>query len=322
MASREEILQELARRAPQVSAGDIGRYVRENPDEAVVATAPPAIPGPAGVRPMMRPNFGMPAGPRPAPSAGPAGRFSPAQPRFIPGRLASQSSPPPEPPRFTPTQATGLSPLVAIPAAGVAGTGIYQAAQGLRGRRDAEPEDRTYQDVSDLTAVPSMPRQYQDLSDLTQLPQMPRRMQDVSDMSAVPSMPRLSEPQGTAGGSDITSTPTRRAEPESFLSKIFSGKDYQSSGGPMYVQRGGERYLNWGDPESAADFVRASQAMSRMPREEQASLKGVSGRDIEFENRMAASKGKAEGGSVGNKGPSKEQMLHKALEIIHHLIQK
>jgi hypothetical protein len=141
--------------------------------------------------------------------------------------------------------------------------------------------------------------------------------------SADATISKLTEPEGSGGGSAVlSSAPSRDRGSESFLSKIFSGKDYQSSGGPMYVQRGGERYLNWGDPESAADFVRAAQAMSRMSPEQQSSLKGMSGRDVEFENRMAASQGKAEGGSVGGKGPTKEAMLHKALEIIHHLIQK
>ena len=302
------------------------QYGGMEPDRGKVMPRTSApTPSPVLVAPGTRPSVrtGVVGGPRATPSAGPAGRFSPAAPRFTPGRLASQSSPPPEPPRFTPTQPTGLSPVVALPVAGAAGTGIYAASQGLRARRDAEPEGRTYQDVSDLSAVPEMPRSYQDVSDLLQLPQMPRRMQDVSDMSAVPAMPRLTEPEGSGGGSAISSSaPSRDRGSESFLSKIFSGKDYQSAGGPMYVQRGGERYLNWGDPDSAADFVRAAQAMSRMSPEQQSSLKGVSGRDVEFENRMAASQGKAEGGSVGGKGPTKEAMLHKALEIIHHLIQK
>jgi hypothetical protein len=75
------------------------------------------------------------------------------------------------------------------------------------------------------------------------------------------------------------------------LSRIFSGKDYQSNSRPVTE----DGTVNWGNPDSAADFFRADKA------------------------RMAM-EGKAGGGGVGGK-PDKDAALHKALEIIHHMIR-
>ena len=84
-----------------------------------------------------------------------------------------------------------------------------------------------------------------------------------------------------------------RAEQPSdgILSRIFSGKDYQSNSRPVTE----DGTVNWGNPDSAADFFRADKA------------------------RMAM-EGKAGGGGVGGK-PDKDAALHKALEIIHHMIR-
>jgi hypothetical protein len=65
----------------------------------------------------------------------------------------------------------------------------------------------------------------------------------------------------------------------------------------------------------------------RKLQDEKQDFEGRSGADIDYVNRMAASQqnakavpeGKAEGGSVSSK-PTKEAMLHRALEIIHHMI--
>ena len=109
----------------------------------------------------------------------------------------------------------------------------------------------------------------------------------------------------------------------SFLDKIFSGKDYQSSGGQLQQQQGGNRVLNWGDSDNAADFFRADAMRKRMEDQKQ-QYTGRSGSDIDYENRIAASQsegeGKARGGAAEQK-PSKEAMLHKSLEIIHHMIK-
>jgi hypothetical protein len=212
-----------------------------------------------------------------------------------------------------------------IPAAGAA-TGVYQAGQALRERGQAPNEPRTYQDLSDLTAVPERPRVPIDEVESQYLIRGRNVPIDEVESQYIVNRAkgvRETDPSMLVGSSGVAAAPSRSDDGGSFLRKIFSGKDYQSSGGELFKGRDGERYLNWGDPESAADFARAAQAMSRMSPEEQGSLKGVSGRDVDYDMRMAAGKGKAEGGGVGGgKGPTKEAMLHKALEIIHHLIQK
>jgi len=84
------------------------------------------------------------------------------------------------------------------------------------------------------------------------------------------------------------------------LSSIFSGKDYQSKGGELRQNS----KINWGDPESAADFFRASRANLATP-----SAAGINPDDSNM-NR---------GGVASNK-PNKDATLHKALEIIHHMM--
>jgi hypothetical protein len=106
---------------------------------------------------------------------------------------------------------------------------------------------------------------------------------------------RDAPPAVAAAKRAIPMPPTRpsdlpREEP-GILSRIFSGKDYQSNSRPVME----DEVVNWGNPDSAADFFRADKA------------------------RMAM-EGKAGGGSVGGK-PDKDAALHKALEIIHHMIR-
>jgi len=99
------------------------------------------------------------------------------------------------------------------------------------------------------------------------------------------------------------------AAPQSFLGRIFSGEDYQSSnalasdprlaGYTARVVQDGK--INWGDRDNAADFFRADAA--RMAMEKKAAEEG---------------EGKAKGGAVAGK----DAALHKALEIIHHLLTR
>jgi hypothetical protein len=84
-----------------------------------------------------------------------------------------------------------------------------------------------------------------------------------------------------------------RQEP-GILSRIFSGKDYQSQGGEL--RQDGK--INWGNPESSADFFRADKARRETP----------------------DAVGLARGGAA-NASPTKEALLHKSLEIIHHMIR-
>jgi hypothetical protein len=109
--------------------------------------------------------------------------------------------------------------------------------------------------------------------------------------------------------------PVRRPESlnaapsQGLLSRIFSGQDYQSSnalasdprlaGQSAKVVQDGK--VNWGDRDNAADFFRADAA--RMAMEKKAAEEG---------------EGKAKGGAVAGK----DAALHKALEIIHHLLTR
>lgn len=77
----------------------------------------------------------------------------------------------------------------------------------------------------------------------------------------------------------------------SILSRIFSGEDYQSKGGQLRQ----DGRINWGDPKSAADFFRADRARRETP----------------------DAAGMKRGGAAG-----KPNSLHKALEIIHHLLTR
>jgi hypothetical protein len=109
---------------------------------------------------------------------------------------------------------------------------------------------------------------------------------------------RDAPPAVAAAKREIPLPPTRpsdlpREEP-GILSRIFSGKDYQSNSRPVDEPTDGAP-VNWGNPDSAADFFRADKA------------------------RMAM-EGRASGGSVNGK-PDKDAALHKALEIIHHMIR-
>jgi hypothetical protein len=93
----------------------------------------------------------------------------------------------------------------------------------------------------------------------------------------------------------------RRSEPTSFLSRLFSGPEYQSTG-ERVVKKGGQG-VNFGSPESAADFFRADKAL-RAQRPEM------------FE-RQAEARG---GATKSSGGGGKDAALHKALEIIHHML--
>lgn len=99
------------------------------------------------------------------------------------------------------------------------------------------------------------------------------------------------------------------APEKGLLSRIFSGEDYQSSnalasdprlaGYNARVVQDGK--VNYGDRDNAADFFRADAA--RMAMEKKAAEEG---------------EGKAKGGAV----VGKDAAIHKALEIIHHLLTR
>jgi hypothetical protein len=89
--------------------------------------------------------------------------------------------------------------------------------------------------------------------------------------------------------------PMRRPD-EGILSKIFSGKDYQSNNELVNKPMGGAP-VNWGNSDSAADFFRADKALMA---------------------QRQADEGYKRGGAANAKPDS----VHKALEIIHHLLTR
>jgi hypothetical protein len=91
---------------------------------------------------------------------------------------------------------------------------------------------------------------------------------------------------------DLNSGSSNASSP-GILSRLFSGPEYQSTGERVVKEDG--QGVNYGSGDNAADFFRADKA------------------------RMAM-EGKAGGGSVSGK-PDKDAALHKALEIIHHMIR-
>jgi hypothetical protein len=106
--------------------------------------------------------------------------------------------------------------------------------------------------------------------------------------------------------SSSTSAPAP-AQPQSggLFSRIFSGPDYQSTGDTVAKPGGG---VNWGSSENAADFFRAARLAQQLQDQQNAS-----GSSDDAQPR-------ASGGKVDKK-PSKEAMLHKSLEIIHHMLK-
>jgi len=89
----------------------------------------------------------------------------------------------------------------------------------------------------------------------------------------------------------------------SFMSRIFGGPEHQSTG-DLVVKQGGQG-VNFGSGESAADFFRADRELRKQ-------------RPEMFE-RQAEARG---GAPKSPGGGGKDAALHKALEIIHHLLTR
>jgi hypothetical protein len=93
--------------------------------------------------------------------------------------------------------------------------------------------------------------------------------------------------------------PMPQRRPEEFqaqpggLASLFSGKNYQSKGGELRQ----DGRINWGDSDNAADFFRASKALQETP-------------EASGMNRGGAANGK----------PDKNEAIHRALDIISHLV--
>ena len=287
------------------------------------------------------------AAPRPAPAQTGAyqplpPRFTPGQPGYTPGQFSTRSSAPPLSTPSTPGPSINYTAALSPGLIALGGYGVHQAGQALRERRgdEAEPETpfpqipipegptRSPEDVLRETVERERAARTAPYSIYGEDTPRERLGTDIPRLAA--SVMRRGEPSGSRvapaepSGSGVPSAAPAKGD---WWSKIFGGPQQQGSGGQLLQRSGdGRTTVNWGDRDSAADFFRADQAMRKLQAEKQ-DFEGRSGSDIDYVNRMAASQqnakavpeGKAKGGSVDTK-PTKEAMLHKALEIIHHMI--
>ncbi|CAB5219890.1 hypothetical protein UFOVP231_8 [uncultured Caudovirales phage] len=152
------------------------------------------------------------------------------------------------------------------------------------------------------------------------LPNAEDRKSAAAANALVDARARMSASSNQRAPIDLTSGQT--AASPGFLSKIFSGKDYQSanalssdprtSGYSAPVVQDGR--VNWGSSDSAADFFRADKALSQM--KAQQAVDAASGVD-DNRKRGGSVTGKSQGQSDKPPDP-----IHKALEIIHHLLSR
>ena len=91
----------------------------------------------------------------------------------------------------------------------------------------------------------------------------------------------------------LSTKPAELREQPGGLARFFSGKDYQSKGGELRQ----DGRINWGDSDNAADFFRADRARMETP-------------EASGMNRGGAANGK----------PDKNEAIHRALDIISHLV--
>lgn len=169
-------------------------------------------------------------------------------------------------------------------------TGTAETGPGQGGPTSNAPA-MTPADLFDMRAPAMTPADLFDMRGDHPLP--PPRP---AGLGAAPAPQRAAAPAPRS----VVTTPPPAEGNDSILSRIFSGKDYQSARGQVeQATPEGRKAINWGDPESAADFFRADKAM-----------RGAKERGEDFT-------GMATGGAAK---PHKDASLHKALEIIHSLI--
>ena len=175
------------------------------------------------------------------------------------------------------------------------------------------------QGVDELSAYPSRPSSsFMDRSDRpgvdeTSAYSNPLDRSGSGEISAYPhGAVQRQAPAARAASASAPMPPTRPAElareQPSILSRIFSGQDYQSNNELVNKPTGGAS-VNWGNSDSAADFFRASKALQQA-------------RPEMFQQGLDDS-GHARGGTVGQQGKGasgNNAALHKALEIIHHML--
>ena len=87
----------------------------------------------------------------------------------------------------------------------------------------------------------------------------PYRVEDIAkDPESVASLAVSTAKSIPAAAYSAMTQPVKTAK--NIASAVFSGEDYQSTGEPV-VQNG---VINWGDPDSPADFFRADKAMQEL----------------------------------------------------------
>jgi hypothetical protein len=98
---------------------------------------------------------------------------------------------------------------------------------------------------------------------------MPMALQQPAPMPAAPPMP---PPRPAAAPMQIAPAPAAPSVREGFMQRLLGGPNYQSNNMPVVMSPQGPmasggflpQSVNWGDPESAADFFRADQAARQL----------------------------------------------------------
>jgi hypothetical protein len=203
-----------------------------------------------------------------------------------------------------------FAPVLAVPAvAAAASYGATKLIDQINGPRQTAGQPQPTPPAGAGTGRPVIPSGY------TVDDQPAYRLPDISGGSL--EQPTRIASQQAVQQARALATPTPMMRPESspspkdsILSRIFSGQDYQSSGptrGDNRLYQGekdGRKVINWGDPESAADFFRASKAQQDW--------------NAQSPDNPSIGAGMKRGGAANAKPDS----VHKALEIIHHLLTR
>lgn len=97
---------------------------------------------------------------------------------------------------------------------------------------------------------------------------MPMALQQPTPMPAAP----MPSPRPAAAPMQIAPAPAAPSVREGFMQRLLGGPNYQSNNMPVVMSPQGPmasggflpQSVNWGDPESAADFFRADQAARQL----------------------------------------------------------
>ena len=108
----------------------------------------------------------------------------------------------------------------------------------------------------------------------TQAPMMMSAGMPVSLQQPAPAapMPPMPSPRPAAAPMQIAPAPAAPSVREGFMQRLLGGPNYQSNNMPVVMSPQGPmasggfvpQSVNWGDPESAADFFRADQAARQL----------------------------------------------------------